>query len=91
MTLSLIFRFNLRLGGYSIWSATFSPPSISKIEDIEVKNYSEHEHLTASINQELSKINDKKYSKNSQKLKKYSFSRRLFWPSSEGTMPSSLP
>jgi hypothetical protein len=30
LTLSLIFRFNLRLGGYSIWSASLIAPHIKK-------------------------------------------------------------
>jgi hypothetical protein len=41
LTLSLILRFNLRLGGYSIWSASVIASHIKK-------DYSEHEHLTAS-------------------------------------------
>jgi hypothetical protein len=40
LTLSLILRFNLRLGGYSIWSASFIAPHIKE-------DYSRHEHLTA--------------------------------------------
>jgi hypothetical protein len=31
-TLSLILRFNLRLGGYSIWSAIFQSDTISRIK-----------------------------------------------------------
>ena len=40
VTLSLILRFNLRLGGYSIWSATTSR-TIYKISELE--------HLTAAM------------------------------------------
>jgi hypothetical protein len=43
LTLSMILRVNLRLGGYSIWSASLIAPHIK--ED----NYSGHEHLTASM------------------------------------------
>jgi hypothetical protein len=43
LTLSLILRVNLRLGGYSILSASLIAPHIK--ED----NYSGHEHLTASM------------------------------------------
>jgi hypothetical protein len=42
LTLSLILRVNLRLKGYSIWSASLIAPHIK--ED----NYSCHEHLIAS-------------------------------------------
>ena len=40
MTLSLILRFDLRLGGYSIWSARLRAPYMIKILGLE--------HLTAS-------------------------------------------
>jgi hypothetical protein len=40
LTLSMILRVNLRLRGYSIWSASLIAPHIK--ED----NYSGHEHLT---------------------------------------------
>jgi hypothetical protein len=51
VTLSLIVRFNLRLGGYSIWSATFhrTPYQRSNLG---------HEHLIASMQ-------PRKYSKKS--------------------------
>ena len=44
MTLSLILQFNLRLGGYSIWSASTSRIMI-KILGLE--------HLTASMQSEV--------------------------------------
>jgi hypothetical protein len=43
LTLSMILQVNLRLGGYSIWSASLITPHTK--ED----NYSGHEHLTASM------------------------------------------
>jgi hypothetical protein len=43
LTLNMTLRFNLRLGGYSIWSANLISPHIK--ED----NYSGREHLTASM------------------------------------------
>jgi hypothetical protein len=42
VTLSLILRFNLRLGGYSIWSAIFHRTPYQR-------SNSGHEHLIASI------------------------------------------
>ena len=45
VTLSLILRFNLRLGGYSIWSASTS----RTIYDHDFG----HEHLTASKQSEV--------------------------------------
>jgi hypothetical protein len=42
LTLSLILRFNLRLGGYSIWSAIFHRTPYKR-------SNSEHEHLIASM------------------------------------------
>jgi hypothetical protein len=45
LTLSLILRVNLRLGGYSIWSASSITPHIK--EDLD--NYLGHEHLIASM------------------------------------------
>jgi hypothetical protein len=45
LTLKLILRVNLRLRGYSIWSASLTAPHIK--EDLD--NYSRHEHLTASM------------------------------------------
>jgi hypothetical protein len=42
VTLSLILRFNLRLGGYSIWSTIFHRTPYQR-------SNSEHEHLIASI------------------------------------------
>jgi len=42
MTLSLILRFNLRLGGYSIWSASTS----RTISEEEIRG---QEHLIASM------------------------------------------
>jgi hypothetical protein len=56
LTLSLILHVNLRLGGYSIWSASLIAPHIK--ED----NYSRHEHLTASMQ-------SRKYSKDTFKMK----------------------
>jgi hypothetical protein len=53
MTLSLILRFNLRLGGYSIWSAIFHRTPYRR-------NNSGHEHLIASMQ-------PRKYSKNNFK------------------------
>jgi hypothetical protein len=41
LTLRLILRFNLRLRGYSIWSASFIAPDTKE-------DYLGHEHLTAS-------------------------------------------
>jgi hypothetical protein len=46
LTLSLILRFNLRPGGYSIWSASLIAPHIKK--DL-LENYSEHEHIIDSM------------------------------------------
>jgi hypothetical protein len=43
LTLSLILQVNLRLGSYSIWSAS----SIAHKRRLD--NYSGHEHLTASM------------------------------------------
>ena len=45
VTLSLILRFNLRLGGYSIWSASTSRTYTTKISGLE--------HLTASKQTEV--------------------------------------
>jgi hypothetical protein len=45
LTLSLILRVNLRLGGYSIWSASFIATPYKR----RLHNYSGHEHLTASM------------------------------------------
>jgi hypothetical protein len=42
VTLSLILRFNLRLGGYSIWSAIFNRTPYQR-------RNSGHEHLIASM------------------------------------------
>jgi hypothetical protein len=42
MTLSLLLRFNLRLGGYSIWSAIFHHTPYQR-------SNSEYEHLIASM------------------------------------------
>jgi hypothetical protein len=44
LTISLILRVNLRLGGYSIWSTSLITPHIKRRFD----NCSGHEHLTAS-------------------------------------------
>jgi hypothetical protein len=41
LTLSLILRFNQRLGGYSIWSVSFIAPHIKE-------DYWRHKHLTTS-------------------------------------------
>jgi hypothetical protein len=54
MTLSLFFRFNLRLGGYSIWSAIFHRTPYQR-------SNSKHEHLIASMQ-------PKKYSKKNLKM-----------------------
>jgi hypothetical protein len=56
LTLILILQFNLRLGGYSIWSAISSHPIQKKTQ-----NYSGHEHLIASRQ-------PKKYSKDAFKM-----------------------
>jgi hypothetical protein len=56
LTLSLILRVNLRLRGYSIWSASLITSHIK--ED----NYSGFEHLTASTQ-------PSKYSKHTFKMK----------------------
>jgi hypothetical protein len=56
LTLSTILQVNLRLGGYSIWSASLIAPHIK--ED----NYPGHEHLTASMQ-------STKYSKDIFKMK----------------------
>ena len=45
MTLSLILQFNLRLGGYSIWSASICAPYMIKISGLE--------HLIASEQTEV--------------------------------------
>ena len=45
MTLSLILRFNLRLGDYSIWGAILRAPYMIKISGLE--------HLTASKQPEV--------------------------------------
>ena len=42
LSLSLILQFNLRLGGYSIWSASFITHHIKK-------DYLAHEHLTTMM------------------------------------------
>jgi hypothetical protein len=54
VTLNLILRFNLRLGGYSIWSAIFHRTSYQR-------NNSGHEHLIASMQ-------PRKYSKKNFKM-----------------------
>jgi hypothetical protein len=54
VTLSLILRFNLRLGGYSIWSAIFHHTPYQR-------SNSEHEHLIASMQ-------PRKYSKKNFKM-----------------------
>jgi hypothetical protein len=64
LTLSMIQRVNLRLGGYSIWSASLIAPHIK--ED----NYSGYEHLTASTQ-------PRKYSKDILKMKFRRTRRRL--------------
>jgi hypothetical protein len=48
LTLSLILRLNLRLGGYSIWSAIFIAPHIKDCF-WRLNRYSGHEHLIASM------------------------------------------
>jgi hypothetical protein len=58
LTLSLILRFNLRLGGYSIWSASLYAPHIKE----DLKTTWGHKHLTASMQ-------PRKYSKNTFKKK----------------------
>ena len=55
LTLSLILRFNLRLGGYSIWSASFIATHIKE-------GYSGYEHLIATKQ-------SRKYSKDTCKMK----------------------
>jgi hypothetical protein len=45
LTLSMILRVNLRLGGYSMWSASLIAPHIKE----DLTNYSGHEHLIASM------------------------------------------
>jgi hypothetical protein len=57
LTLSLILRVHLRLGGYFIWSASLIAPHIKKID-----NYLGYEHLTASMQ-------PRKYSKDTFKVK----------------------
>jgi hypothetical protein len=64
LTLILILWVNLRLGGYSIWSASIIAPYIK--ED----NYSGHEHLTALTQ-------PKKYSEDIFKMKFGRTRRRL--------------
>jgi hypothetical protein len=54
VTLSLILRFNLRLGGYSIWSAIFHRTPYQR-------SNSEHEYLIASMQ-------PRKYSKKNIKM-----------------------
>ena len=55
LTLSLILRFNLRLGGYSIWSASFIATHIKE-------GYSGYEHLIATKQ-------SRKYSEDTFKMK----------------------
>jgi hypothetical protein len=57
LTLSLILRVNLRLGGYSIWSASLIAPHIKKTGQLL-----RHEHLTASMQ-------PSKYSEHTFKMK----------------------
>jgi cytoskeletal protein RodZ len=64
LTLSLILLVNLRLGGYSIWSASLIAPHIK--EDY----YSGHKHLTASMQ-------SRKYSDDIFKMKFRRTRRRL--------------
>ena len=45
VTLSLILRFNIRLGGYSIWSASLRAPYMIRMSGLE--------HLTASKQPEV--------------------------------------
>jgi hypothetical protein len=63
LTLSLILRFNLRLRGYSIWSASFIAPHIKE-------DYLGHEHLTVSRQ-------PRKYSEDTFKTKLGRTQRRL--------------
>jgi hypothetical protein len=67
LTLSLILRFNLRLGGYSIGSASSIAPYIKE----DLTNYSGHEHLTASMQ-------SRKYSEDTFKME---FGRNSKMPS----------
>ena len=71
MTLSLILRFNLRLGGYSIWSASTS----HTISEEEIRG---QEHLIASMQPE-------KYSKDYSKRLKDSKAEQRNPKASEGT------
>jgi hypothetical protein len=56
--LTLILRFNLRLRGYSIWSASLVAPHVKE----DLTNYSSHEHLIASTQL-------RKYSKDTFRMK----------------------
>ena len=71
MTLSLILRFNLRLGGYSIWSASTS----RTISEEEIRG---QEHLIASMQ-------PGKYSKDYLKRLKDSKPKQRNPKASEGT------
>ena len=59
MTLSLILQFNLRLGGYFIWSASTS----RTISEEEIRG---QEHLIASMQSEKYSEDYSKRSKNSK-------------------------
>jgi hypothetical protein len=69
LSLSLILRVNLRLGGYSIWSASLIAPYIKKNGQLLG-----HEHLTASTQpSKYSEDNFKmKFGKTRRCLQKYS-------------------
>jgi hypothetical protein len=66
LTLSLILRVNLRLEGYSIWSASSVAPPYKRRLD----NYLGYEHLTASMQ-------PRKYSKDTFKMEFGRTQRRL--------------
>ena len=59
MTLSLILRFNLRLGSYSIWSAC----TLRTISEEEIRG---QEHLIASMQSEKYSEDYSRRSKNSR-------------------------
>jgi hypothetical protein len=71
LTLSVILRVNLRLGGYSIWSASLIAPPPYKIR---LDNYLGHEHLTASMQprKHLEDTFKMKFGRTRRHLQKYS-------------------